>query len=215
MAGDVLANDKMVDKPGYLVPESTTVRLVGGLPFVSRGGLKLDHALAEFGLAVAGQVAADVGASTGGFTHCLLQRGARRVYAIDVGYGQLDYQLRVDPQVIVMERVNARYLERLAEPAHIVTLDVSFISLEKILPRAIDWVCPGGNIVALAKPQFEVGRGQVSRGGLVKDPLLHADVLARLILWGIERGLHIKGLTPSPILGSEGNKEFFLWWQKP
>lgn len=210
LAGEVMANERVVSKPGTLVPENIAIRLRQKPPFVSRGGLKLAHALAHFHIEVNSKVALDVGASTGGFTDCLLKRGAARVYAVDVGYGQLDYRLRVDPKVVVMERVNARYPFSLPEPVDLATVDLAFISLEKVVPNVAQLVKPDGRIVCLVKPQFEVGRSQVGKGGLVKDPSLHAHVLGRFILWAIEKGFRIKGLTPSPIRGASGNREFFV-----
>jgi len=213
LAGEVLANDMVVSKPGTLVPEDISIRLLQKPPFVSRGGIKLAHALGQFHIDVNSKVALDVGASTGGFTDCLLKRGAARVYAVDVGYGQLDYRLRVDPRVVVMERVNARYPFSLPEPVDLATVDLAFISLEKVVPNVAQLVKPDGVIVCLLKPQFEVWRSQVGKGGVVKDPLLHARALGRFISWAIGRGFRIKGLTPSPLLGASGNREFFLLLQ--
>ena len=210
LAAEVIANEQVASKPGTMVPENVTIRLVQKPPFVSRGGLKLAHALDQFHIDVDSQVALDVGASTGGFTDCLLKGGAARVYAVDVGYGQLDYRLRVDPRVVVMERVNARHPFSLPEPVDLATVDLAFISLEKVVPNVAQLVKPSGRIVCLVKPQFEAGRSQVGKGGLVKDPSLHAHVLGRFVVWAIERGFRIKGLTPSPILGASGNREFFV-----
>jgi len=210
MAADVLVNERVVDKPGTLVDDSATIRVLASPPFVSRGGLKLAHALDEFKLDVAGIVAADIGASTGGFTDCLLQREARRVYAIDVGYGQLDYRLRTDQRVIVMEKVNARYPFELPEVVDLATVDVSFISVQKVIPNIARWLKELGRLIVLIKPQFEARREQVGRGGLVKDPQVHAQVLGRFILWAVEHRFRLRGLTPSPILGTEGNREFFV-----
>lgn len=210
MAGEVLANERVVDKAGALVREDVAIRLLEKPPFVSRGGIKLAHALDQFGIDVNSLVALDIGASTGGFTDCLLQRGASRVYAVDVGYGQLEYRLRVDPRVVVMERVNARYPFSLPEAADLATIDLAFISLEKVVSNVAGLVRHGGKMVCLVKPQFEAGRNQVERGGLVKDPLVHARVLGRFISWVIEQGYRIGGLTPSPILGASGNREFFI-----
>lgn len=210
IASEVLANGRLASKPGTLVREDVAIRLLQKPPFVSRGGLKLAHALDGFHVDVNDQVALDVGASTGGFTDCLLKRGAIRVYAVDVGYGQLDYRLRVDPRVVVMERVNARYPFSVPEPVGLATVDLSFISLEKVVPTVAQLVKPDGRIICLVKPQFEVGRSHVGKGGLVKDPSLHARVLGRFISWAIGRGFRIKGLTPSPILGASGNREFFV-----
>ena len=209
-AGQVLVNDQVVDRPGRRVPINATLRLRSRLPYVSRGGLKLEAALDAFGLDVAGWVAADVGASTGGFTDCLLQRGAARVYAIDVGYGQLAWTLRQNPRLVVMERTNVRFLESLPEPVDLATVDVSFIGLELVLPIVCGWLKPQGHIVALVKPQFEAGRKQVGKGGVVRDPAVHRQVLTRLTGWALERGLHVLGLIPSPITGPKGNVEFLL-----
>ena len=209
MAGEVLVNDDVVDKPGKRVPQDALVTLHQRMPYVSRGGLKLEHALDRFEVSVEGAVAADVGASTGGFTDCLLQRGAVRVYAIDVGYGQLAWRLRQDPRVVVLERTNIRYLEGLPEPADLATVDVAFISLELVFPRVVSLLHSQGQIVALIKPQFEAGREQVARGGVVRDPAVHRDVLEKVVSWGLEHGLRIRGLTPSPMRGPAGNVEFF------
>jgi 23S rRNA (cytidine1920-2'-O)/16S rRNA (cytidine1409-2'-O)-methyltransferase len=210
MAGQVTVGGGRIDKAGTLVDATAEVRLAPPPPYVGRGGIKLAHALQEFGLDVAGAVALDVGASTGGFTDCLLQRGAQRVYALDVGYGQLHQRLRDDPSVVVLERVNARNSFRLPEPVDLATVDVSFISLTRVLPRVIEHVRPGDPIVALVKPQFEAARSEVGRGGVVRDPEVHAAVLARLIAWVVGHGLRLRGLTPSPLLGDAGNREFFL-----
>lgn len=210
MAGEVLANERVVDKAGALVREDVAIRLMEKPPFVSRGGIKLAHALDQFHIDVNSLVALDIGASTGGFTDCLLQRGASRVYAVDVSYGQLEYRLRVDSRVVVMERVNARYSFSLPEAVDLATIDLAFISLEKVVSNVARMVRYGGKMVCLVKPQFEAGRNQVERGGLVKDPLVHARVLGRFISWAIEQGYRIGGLTPSPILGASGNREFFI-----
>jgi len=209
-AGQVMVNDQVMDKPGRRVPTNATLRLRGRLPYVSRGGLKLEAALNAFQLDVTGWVVADVGASTGGFTDCLLQRGAAKVYAIDVGYGQLAWKLRRDPRVVVMERTNIRFLESLPEPVDLATVDVSFIGLELVLPAVMRLLKPEGHIVALVKPQFEAGREQVGKGGVVRDPAVHRQVLTRLTGWAVERGLRVLGLIPSPITGPKGNVEFLL-----
>jgi 23S rRNA (cytidine1920-2'-O)/16S rRNA (cytidine1409-2'-O)-methyltransferase len=213
MAGQVTVDGGLVDKPGSRVPAAAGIEVDGGLPYVSRGGYKLEAALDAFGLDVAGLVAADVGASTGGFTDCLLQRGAARVYAIDVGYGQLAWKLQQDPRVVVMDRVNARYLERLPEAVDLATADTSFISLRLILPAVMGWLVPGGQIVALIKPQFEAGRRQVGKGGVVRDPAVHRSVLAGVLDWAGERGLGLMGLVRSPITGPAGNVEFLAHWR--
>ena len=214
MAGSVLVGEKVVDKPGSMVVADALLRVLEPPPFVSRGGVKLAHALDTFRLDVASVVALDVGASTGGFTDCLLKRGASRVYAVDVGYGQLDYRLRADPRVVVMERVNARYPFSLPELVDLATIDVSFISVEKVVPTVAALVEDGGRLIVLVKPQFEAGRRQVQRGGLVKDPQLHAEILARFIWWAIERRFRLRGLTASPIPGASGNREFLVLLEK-
>ena len=210
LAGQVRLGDRVIDKPGMLLPQDAELRVLARTPYVSRGGVKLAHALDVFRVDVADAVAVDVGASTGGFTDCLLQRGARKVYALDVGRGQIDYRLRTDQRVVVIEGVNARYPLALPEQVDVATVDVSFISLTLVLPNVLSAVKPGGLVVALVKPQFEAGRGQVQRGGLVKDPAIHAEVLGRIILWIVEHGARLRGLTSSPILGGDGNREFFV-----
>ncbi len=215
MEGAVLVKNRTNVKPSTLVDEDVEIRLLQAPQFVSRGGLKLEHAIEQFGLDVSGSVAVDVGASTGGFTDCLLKRGASKVYAVDVGYGQLDYRLRQNPRVVVMERVNARYPFTLPEPVDLVTIDVSFISVEKVVPAVASPVKSGGYLIVLVKPQFEVGKGQVGKGGLVKDPLVHAVVLGRFVCWAVDHGLRLGGLVASPILGAEGNKEFLVLLRKP
>ena len=211
MAGKLIVNGKAIAKPGTLVSEEATIHLVEAPPFVSRGGIKLCHALDVFHLDVSSRVAIDVGASTGGFTDCLLQRGARRVYALDVGYGQLDYRLRTDRRVVVMDRVNAHYPVSLPEKVDLATIDVSFISVEKVIPNVAGLLRPTGNLVVLFKPQFEVGKKQVGKGGVVKNPSLHARALGHFICWAVDHGFRLRGLTPSPILGAAGNREFFAW----
>jgi len=212
MAGEVRVDDRVIDKPGTRVPTGAEIDVAGSMPYASRGGYKLAAALDTFDLDVTGQVIADVGASTGGFTDCLLQRGADRVYAIDVGYGQLAWQLQQDPRVVVMDRTNARYLENLPELVDLVTVDVSFISLRLILPTVAAWLRPGGRIVTLVKPQFEAGREQVGKKGVVRDSAVHRDVLASLIDWAAERQFGLAGLTCSPITGPAGNVEFLALW---
>lgn len=211
MAGLVLVDERVVDKPGALVAEDAPLYLRAQLPYVSRGGIKLAHALDAFVVDVRGKVGLDVGASTGGFTDCLLQRGALRVYAVDVGYGQLDLRLRRDPRVVLMERTNARYLTQLPEAPDLSTIDVSFISLEKVIPPVMKLLGPEGVVLALVKPQFEAGREMVGKGGVVRDPAVHRAVIERLCAWATAWGLTIKGLDASPILGPKGNREFFLY----
>ncbi len=211
-AGSVRVAGQVADKPGTQTAADVEIVVAARPRFVSRGGGKLEAALLRFGLDVTSVAAADVGASTGGFTDCLLQRGARRVYAIDVGYGQLDWRLRNDPRVIVMERTNARHLSDLPEMVDLVTADVSFISLELILPVAVRWLLPGGQVVTLIKPQFEAGRREVGKGGVVRDPAVHRRVLERVldVVSGLDLGL--RGLMPSPLRGPAGNIEFLGWW---
>ncbi len=211
-AGLVRVAGQVADKPGTRVVTSAEITLQARPRFASRGGEKLEAALVRFGLDVAGLVVADVGASTGGFTDCLLKRGASRVYAIDVGYGQLAWRLRNDPRVVVMERTNARYLESLTEQVGLVTADVAFISLGLILPVAVRWLWPGGQVVALIKPQFEAGRREVGKGGVVRDPDVHRRVLERVLGVAAELGLGLRGLMPSPLRGPAGNVEFLGWW---
>lgn len=208
MAGQVYIGESRADKPGMLVNPDAPIQVRQGLRYVSRGGLKLEAALDAFGLDVSGWTCADVGASTGGFTDCLLQRGAARVYAIDVGYGQLDWKLRSDPRVVVMERTNARYLDALPEPIDLVTIDASFISLTLVLPPATNWLRADGQVVILIKPQFEAGREQVGKGGVVRDAQIHADVVARVLSWANDRGLIPLQVIRSPITGPAGNVEF-------
>jgi 23S rRNA (cytidine1920-2'-O)/16S rRNA (cytidine1409-2'-O)-methyltransferase len=210
MAGEVTVDGRAVTKPGTLIEEGAAIVISEPPPFVSRGGIKLDHALDEFRLDVRGKVAADIGASTGGFTDCLLKRGASRVYAIDVGYGQLDYRLRQDPRVVVMERVNARYPISLPEKVDLATIDLSFISVTKVIPSVAQILKEDGYLVVLVKPQFESRKGEVGKGGIIKDPQLHAAILGRFIVWVVDNGFRLKGLIVSPILGTEGNKEFFV-----
>jgi 23S rRNA (cytidine1920-2'-O)/16S rRNA (cytidine1409-2'-O)-methyltransferase len=208
MAGDVLVNGEVVTRAGSRVGDGDALTLKSPPRFVSRGGDKLEHALATFGIDVAGKVAADFGASTGGFTDCLLQRGALRVYAIDVGYGQLAERLRLDPRVVAVDRQNARNLEELPESVDVVSIDVSFIGLRLVLPAALRVLSAGGDIVALVKPQFEAGRGEVGRGGVVRDPETHRRVLNGLFASAEELGLGVVGLTASPLRGPAGNIEF-------
>lgn len=217
LAGGVLVNQELVLRPAAAVPEDAVVELARPARYVSRGGEKLEHALDTFGLDVRGLVALDVGASTGGFTDCLLQHGAARVYAVDVGYGQLAYKLRQDPRVVVLERTNIRELEALPDGGapDLATVDVSFIGLEKVLPNVVRLLKPGGSIIALVKPQFQARREEVGKGGVVKDPQTHAKVIGRIVAWANEQGLRFGGLTTSPLLGPAGNKEFFVLWRTP
>ncbi|MFO7917425.1 MAG: TlyA family RNA methyltransferase [Anaerolineae bacterium] len=210
-AGQVLVDDRVVDKASFQVEEDARVEIRRGLPYVSRGGYKLAKALDTFDIDPAGWIVADVGASTGGFTDCLLQRGAKRVYAVDVGYGQLDWQLRNDSRVVVMERTNARHLEELPEAIDLATIDVSFISLRLILPQVIKWLAPDGQVIALIKPQFEAGPDRVGKGGVVRDGDTRRAVLREVLSWALAHGWSIFGLTASPIKGAKGNVEFLAW----
>ncbi len=214
VAGDVRSGDRMIQKPAEMLDADLPLELRAKLPFVSRGGLKLDHALTEFRIDVTGVVAADLGASTGGFTDVLLQRGAARIYAIDVGYGQLDYRVRIDERVVVMERVNARYLQSLPETVGFVCVDVSFISLEHMLPIAARLLTPDGHLVTLVKPQFEAGKESVGRGGVVRDERTRKAVVTRVVAMARDHDLAIQGLTRSPITGPAGNVEYLAWFQK-
>jgi 23S rRNA (cytidine1920-2'-O)/16S rRNA (cytidine1409-2'-O)-methyltransferase len=215
LAGEVRVNGQTADKAGMAVPLDAVIEMSAAMPYASRGGFKLAEALERFALDVNGRVCADVGACTGGFTDVLLQNGAARVYAIDVGYGQLDWKVRQDERVVVMERTNVRYVESLPEPIHFICIDVSFISLKLVLPVVQRWLAAGADIVALIKPQFEAGRGQVGKGGIVKDTAVHRQVLVDLLNWATAANLHPAGLIRSPITGSEGNVEFLVWLRPP
>jgi 23S rRNA (cytidine1920-2'-O)/16S rRNA (cytidine1409-2'-O)-methyltransferase len=208
LAGDILVNQAVSLRAGQLVSGTDELALAAKPRFVSRGGEKLDHALSSFGVDAAGVVAADLGASTGGFTDCLLQRGAAKVYAVDVGYGQIDPRLRLDERVVVMERTNARNLEPLPEPIDLATIDVSFISLGLIFPAVTRILRPGGQCVPLIKPQFEAGRKEVGKGGVVRDPDVHRRVLEGVVERASQHGLRLRGLVASPLLGPAGNVEF-------
>ncbi|WDT76483.1 MAG: TlyA family RNA methyltransferase [Candidatus Manganitrophus sp.] len=217
LSGSVLVDGKKIEKAGAQVKEDAEIVLLGPVsPYVGRGGIKLEGALNAFHLDPSGKVVIDVGASTGGFTDCLLQRGAARVYAVDVGYGQLAWRLRQDPRVIVLERRNIRTLppEVIPEPVDLATIDVSFISLEKVIPAVIPFLKPRGEIVALVKPQFEVGKGEVGRGGIVRSSEKHRSVLDRIYSQAAGWGLQIGGSIPSPILGQKGNAEFLVYFRR-
>ena len=213
MAGEVLVDGALEDKAGTRVPVDAEIRLKAKPRFVSRGGDKLAGALARFPIRTADRVAADVGASTGGFTDCLLQSGVAKVYAIDVGYGQLAWPLRQDERVVVIERTNARYLTSLPEPVSLIVSDVSFISLRLIYATAVGWLVPAGEIVSLIKPQFEAGPAKVGKGGVVRDPAVHRSVLEDVAATMGELGLGLRGLMVSPLKGPAGNIEFLGWWQ--
>jgi len=210
MAGEVEVGGKPVIKSGTLVVEEAVITIRKPPPFVSRGGIKLEHALDHFQLDVSSKIVADIGASTGGFTDCLLQRGTKRVYAVDVGYGQLDYRLRRDERVVVMERVNARYPITLPEKVDLATIDLSFISVEKVIPSITRLLEDDGYMLVLIKPQFEARRHEVGKGGIIKQPLVHARVLGRFISWMVDHNFRLGGVVASPILGASGNMEFFV-----
>jgi 23S rRNA (cytidine1920-2'-O)/16S rRNA (cytidine1409-2'-O)-methyltransferase len=211
MAGEVTVNGQLVDKPGTRIAADAEITLRAKPRFVSRGGDKLAGALEAFQFDPNGRICADVGASTGGFTDCLLQHGAARVYAIDVGYGQLDYSIRSSERVVVMERTNARYVDKLPEPVDLVVIDASFISLRLLLPVIRGWMKPTGDIIALIKPQFEAGRGDVGKGGVVRDTGIHRRVIHEVIEAGQSIGFAVAGLTMSPLKGPAGNTEFLVW----
>ncbi len=214
LAGKVFTNDKRVEKAGDLLPEGAALEVRGqDHPWVSRGGIKLAHGLAQFGLNPAGRCCLDLGASTGGFTHVLLHHGAAKVYAVDVGHGQLDWKLRNDPRVVVLEKTNARYLDAttIPEPIGALVCDASFIGLRTILPAPLGLCAPGAFAVALIKPQFEAGPGQVGKGGVVRDPALHRAICDSISNWWADLpGWQVLGVTESPITGPEGNKEFLI-----
>ena len=212
LAGRVFIGERRVDKPGALVARDAKVEIRGGLPYVGRGGIKLAGALDAFGLEVGGAVVLDAGASTGGFSDCLLQRGAARIYAVDVGYGQLDLKIRSDPRVVVMDRVNLRHLrpEDLPEKLNLVTLDLSFISLRTVLPVVLALMAPEGRIVALVKPQFEVGKGRVGKGGIVRDEALRKSAVEAVIEKARSLSLSHRGTAESSIQGEKGNREYFI-----
>lgn len=217
MAGRVTVNGQEVDKSGRRVGEEDQIELRGeDLPYVSRGGIKLAGALKTFEIEPERMVVMDVGASTGGFTDCLLQKGARKVYAVDVGYGQLAWKLRKDPRVVNLERRNIRYLkkEEVGEEVDLIVIDTSFISIEKFMPYLLGFLKGGGEIVSMIKPQFEVGKGEVGKGGVVRDPALHQRVIERVSEFSRGLGLRILGIAESPLLGPKGNKEFFIRLKK-
>lgn len=212
LAGAVTVDGERVDKAGAMVAPAARLEVAARQRFVSRGGDKLAHALEALELTPKGRICLDVGASTGGFTHCLLERGAARVYAVDVGQGQLDARLRADGRVVVMEKTNARQLSVHAFPdaPDLATVDVSFISLEKVLPSVFGILAAQGEAVVLVKPQFEVGKGMVGKGGVVRDAAHHRGVVARLARFAVLHGWHVRGVTASPLKGPKGNREFFL-----
>ncbi len=213
LAGQVRAGERppATLRPGTRLPTDAEITVEAGLPYASRGGPKLAHALETFGVPVTGRVCLDVGASTGGFTDCLLQHGAARVYAVDVGRGQLAWELQQDPRVVVLDRTNIRYLASLPEPVSLVTIDVSFISLRLVLPAVLRLMDATADVIALIKPQFEAGRVQVGKGGVVRDPAVHRQVLTDVLAFAQELGLTVRGLTASPVTGPAGNREFLAW----
>jgi 23S rRNA (cytidine1920-2'-O)/16S rRNA (cytidine1409-2'-O)-methyltransferase len=217
LAGEVWVNDQPVTKAGTLIDETAAIRVKSVLPYVSRGGTKLEKALREFSVDLTGKIALDVGASTGGFAHCMLTHGAMQVYAVDVGYGQLDWKLRNDPRVLVLERTNIRYLNvsDLPRPADFATIDVSFISLRLVLPKVKTLLNTGAQILALIKPQFEVGKGKVGKGGVVRSREEHLRVIEEISTAALGLGYHPGGVIESPLLGPKGNKEFFIHLKDP
>jgi 23S rRNA (cytidine1920-2'-O)/16S rRNA (cytidine1409-2'-O)-methyltransferase len=217
MAGKVMVEGRTVDKPGTKVAVGAQLQVRGSdQPYVSRGGIKLEGALVAFRIDPRGMVVMDVGASTGGFTDCVLQKGAERVYAVDVGYGNLAWKLREDPRVINLERRNIRYLKReeIPEEMDLILIDTSFISVEKFLPHLVEFLKKKGIIVSLIKPQFEVGKGEVGKGGVVRDTALHQKVIDRISEFTRRLELSILGIVESPLLGPKGNKEFFIYLRR-
>jgi 23S rRNA (cytidine1920-2'-O)/16S rRNA (cytidine1409-2'-O)-methyltransferase len=214
MAGKVAVNGMVQDKPGFTVSTDDSISLKGGdIPFASRGGLKLDAALTYFSININGCICIDVGASTGGFTDCLLKHGAKKVFAVDVGYGQLAWKLRQDRRVVSIERTNIRYMpfELIGLHVDFVTIDVSFISLKTVVPAVLKFLKKSAGIVALIKPQFEVGKGLVGKGGVVKDPVLHKEIVSSLSDYFSGCGLNIEDVIDSPVLGPKGNREFLIY----
>jgi len=217
MSGLVFVNNQRVDKPGTAVANDAEIEVRGNvLPYVSRGGLKLEKAMKSFGLTLTGMTCADIGASTGGFTDCMLQNGAVKVYAVDVGYGQLDWKLRNDPRVVCMERTNARYLthEQIPDELDFASIDVSFISLRLILPAVNGLLREGGHVACLVKPQFEAGREKVGKKGVVRDASVHREVLENFLIHAKESGFTVLDITYSPIRGPEGNIEYLGYLEK-
>lgn len=217
MAGLIYVDGQRVDKPGTPVDESSEITVKEDLcPYVSRGGLKLEKALELFDFTLDGAVAVDIGASTGGFTDCMLQKGAQKVFAIDVGYGQLDWKLRNDPRVVNMEKVNIRYLDTdtVDKDIDFISIDVSFISLKLVFPVAAQLLSETGSLVCLVKPQFEAGRNQVGKKGIVRDPAVHEEVLQNVAGYAADNGLYCHGLTYSPVTGTKGNIEYLMFVRK-
>ena len=216
MAGEIRVGDALIDKASAKIGPDAAITVESSPAYVGRGGLKLEGALRDFSITVAGITALDIGASTGGFTDCLLQHGAKKVYAIDVGHGQLAWKIRNDPRVVVRETLNARYLTRadISEPADLCVIDVSFISLTLILPNAFESVTANGMILALIKPQFELEASDVGRGGIVREPALHAKAQEKIRQFVLNAGHEVIGITPSAITGTDGNQEFFICVRK-
>ncbi len=218
MAGKVRVAGQLADKPGRRIAADAELSVAAGERFVGRGGAKLEHAFQTFGLQASGLICLDIGASSGGFTDCLLQHGAAKVYAIDVGRGQLHQKLRQDPRVVIMDKTNARYLrpDDLGELADLAVMDVSFISLTKVMPAIKDMLRPGAHLLTLIKPQFEAGRQEVGRGGVVREAAVRQRVIEQLRQWGTEQlGLRWLGVCESPLRGPAGNLEYLAYWEKP
>lgn len=216
LEGNVLVDGIVVDKPGSFVRTDVSITIKERMPYVSRGGLKLEKAISAFGIDLRGKIAMDIGASTGGFTDYLLKNGVRKVYAIDVGYGQFDWRLRSDERVILFEKTNIRYLKREAIPetVDIITIDVSFISLLKVIPKAIEFLSPNGEIIALIKPQFELDRKDVGKGGVIRDESKRLSAVEKIKKGGKAMGLDVKGILESPIRGQKGNIEYFIYLKR-
>ncbi len=217
MEGKASVEGERIDKPGAMIDVEAQLQLQAeDSPYVSRGGKKLEGALKTFDIDPKGMVVMDVGASTGGFTDCVLQKGAQKVYAVDVGYGQLAWKLQKDPRVVNLERRNIRYLlrEEVREETDLVLIDTSFISIEKFLPHLLGFLKKGGSILSLIKPQFEVGKGEVGKGGVVRNRTLHKKVIERILSFSQGLGLKVLGITESPLIGPKGNKEFFIHLKK-
>jgi 23S rRNA (cytidine1920-2'-O)/16S rRNA (cytidine1409-2'-O)-methyltransferase len=216
MAGDVFIQNQRYDKPGMLLPKDSQLDVRGGLRYVSRGGLKLEKAMQKFPITLERKTAMDIGASTGGFTDCMLQNGAEKVYSVDVGYGQLAWKLRTDSRVVNLERTNVRYLtsEQVPELVDFFSVDVAFISLRLVLPVARKFLKDGGEAVCLIKPQFEAGKEKVGKKGVVRDPAVHREVIEQITSFVLQNGFSVLGLTYSPVRGPEGNIEYLLYLRK-
>lgn len=213
MAGSVLVDGVPARKAGAMVASGSALELKDALPYVSRGGVKIKGAVEHFGIELSGKTVMDVGASTGGFTDCMLKEGARKVYAVDVGYGQFDWALRNDPRVVLLERTNVRHLERetIPEPVDFAAIDVSFISLKLVIPKVVEFLIPGGEILALIKPQFEVGKGEVGKGGVVRDEAKRLGAVSAIEEFALDIGLESRGTFISPLPGPKGNVEYFIY----